>query len=78
MKLRHALTALLVLAAPHAGPAAATREAEHHYLYVAEPGIRNYVEYGGVGVLVFERYAISPAGSRSASTGRAPSRRPAK
>ncbi len=27
---------------------------EHHYLYVAEPGIRNYVEYGGVGVLVFD------------------------
>jgi DNA-binding beta-propeller fold protein YncE len=54
VKLRHALTALLVLAAPRAGPAAATREAEHHYLYVAEPGIRNYVEYGGVGVLVFD------------------------
>lgn len=32
-------------------PAAQT---EHHYLYVAEPGIRNYVEYGGVGVLVFD------------------------
>ncbi len=28
--------------------------AERHYLYVAEPGIRNYVEYGGVGVLVFD------------------------
>ncbi len=28
--------------------------AEHHYLYVAEPGIRNYVEYGGIGVLVFD------------------------
>src|SRR5579871_2308997 len=28
--------------------------AEHRYLYVAEPGIRNYVEYGGVGVLVFD------------------------
>jgi hypothetical protein len=27
---------------------------EHHYLYVAEPGIRNYVEYGGVGVLVYD------------------------
>ena len=25
-----------------------------HYLYVASPGIRNYVEYGGVGVLVFD------------------------
>ena len=28
--------------------------AERHYLYVAEPGIRNYVEYGGVGVLVYD------------------------
>ena len=27
---------------------------EHHYLYVASPGIRNYVEYGGVGLLVFD------------------------
>ncbi len=25
-----------------------------HYLYVAEPGIRNYVEYGGIGILVFD------------------------
>jgi hypothetical protein len=28
--------------------------AEKHLLYVAEPGIRNYVEHGGVGVLVFD------------------------
>ena len=28
--------------------------AERHYLYVAEPGIRNYVQYGGIGVLVFD------------------------
>jgi len=27
---------------------------EKHLLYVAEPGIRNYVDYGGVGVLVFD------------------------
>src|SRR5689334_22471105 len=27
---------------------------DHHFLYVAEPGIRNYVEYGGVGVLVYD------------------------
>src|SRR3954451_19389500 len=27
---------------------------EHHFLYVAEPGVRNYVEYGGVGVLVYD------------------------
>lgn len=36
--------------------AAATEAAERpkRYLYVAEPGIRNYVEFGGVGVLVFD------------------------
>ena len=27
---------------------------ERHFLYVASPGIRNYVEYGGVGLLVFD------------------------
>src|SRR5881227_2179792 len=28
--------------------------AERHYLYVANPGTRNYVEYGGVGIVVFD------------------------
>src|SRR6476620_3589955 len=32
-------------------PAAAK---EKHLIYVASPGIRNYVQYGGVGVLVFD------------------------
>ena len=27
---------------------------ERHLLYVAEPGIRNYVEWGGVGILVYD------------------------
>lgn len=27
---------------------------ERHLLYVANPGVRNYVEYGGVGILVFD------------------------
>src|SRR5262249_54486599 len=27
---------------------------ERRYLYVVEPGIRNLVEYGGAGVLVFD------------------------
>src|SRR4051812_34515230 len=35
--------------APAAAPAG-----EHHYLYVAVPGIRDYLEYGGHGVLVFD------------------------
>ena len=28
--------------------------AERRYLYVAQPGIRNYVEYGGIGILVYD------------------------
>ncbi len=48
-----ALCLLALLAAvPHSDPAVA--EAEKHLLYVASPGIRNYVEYGGVGILVFD------------------------
>jgi DNA-binding beta-propeller fold protein YncE len=49
MPLRNFVAALLLATAAFAGPAG-----EHHYLYVAEPGIRNYVDYGGVGVLVFD------------------------
>lgn len=43
-----ALTAFAVLTGPWA------MAAQRRYLYVAEPGIRNYVEYGGVGILVFD------------------------
>jgi DNA-binding beta-propeller fold protein YncE len=31
-----------------------TAVATKHFLYVASPGIRNYVEFGGVGILVFD------------------------
>jgi DNA-binding beta-propeller fold protein YncE len=34
--------------------AVAAGAAEQHLLYVASPGIRNYVEHGGIGVLVFD------------------------
>jgi len=44
------LVACLMIVRTSAAPAAS----EHHFLYVAEPGIRNYVEYGGVGVLVYD------------------------
>jgi DNA-binding beta-propeller fold protein YncE len=33
---------------------AADPRADRHLLYVAMPGVRNYVEYGGTGVLVFD------------------------
>src|SRR6184192_619347 len=48
------LLALCLIAVPREWRAYAAPAGEHHYLYVAEPGIRNYVEYGGVGILVFD------------------------
>jgi DNA-binding beta-propeller fold protein YncE len=44
------LATLAVSLVPQHLPAAG----EQHYLYVASPGTRNYVEYGGVGLLVFD------------------------
>jgi len=44
--------ALMVALIGTVAPLAAA--AEQHLLYVASPGTRNYVEYGGVGVLVFD------------------------
>jgi DNA-binding beta-propeller fold protein YncE len=49
------LFALLSIATVSGGwQSSAVPGAERHYLYVAEPGIRNYEEYGGVGVLVYD------------------------
>lgn len=49
MKIRN-LCLLALLGSLALAPAAA----EQRYLYVAQPGIRNYVEYGGVGILVYD------------------------
>ena len=43
----------LIAAFPAFAPAGGAA-AERHFLYVATPGIRNYVDYGGVGVLVYD------------------------
>ena len=43
--------AAAVVMAPARGPLGV---AERRLLYVAEPGIRNYLEFGGIGVLVFD------------------------
>ena len=50
MRAKLLLAALAVSIAPVCLPYAA----EQHLLYVASPGTRNYVEYGGVGILVFD------------------------
>ena len=42
------LLALVLVTSSTSVPAA------RHFLYVATPGIRNYVEFGGVGILVFD------------------------
>src|SRR5436305_440736 len=48
------LAALLALTglAPRAAAGPETRE--RRYLYVVSPGVRNYLEFGGAGVLVFD------------------------
>jgi len=49
------LGALLALAGIQtAAPAAEPEPKERHLLYVAAPGIRNYLEFGGAGILVFD------------------------
>jgi len=51
-----ALVALLAAtAAARAEKPQDTGSSERSFLYVAVPGIRNYVEFGGVGLLVFDR-----------------------
>jgi len=51
-----ALVGVVLLSQASSGLAAATNsnQAERKLLYVAVPGIRNYLEYGGHGVLVFD------------------------
>jgi DNA-binding beta-propeller fold protein YncE len=55
--LRSLLLILLGLLVVAVGPLATAGEAasgERHYLYVAAPGIRDYLEFGGAGILVFD------------------------
>lgn len=51
---RSAQMMLLLSLALSTSPVRMPAAAERHFLYVANPGTRNYVEYGGVGVLVFD------------------------
>lgn len=44
------LAAILVLSTPESK----AQQQIHHYLFVATPGVRNYLEYGGHGLLVFD------------------------
>jgi DNA-binding beta-propeller fold protein YncE len=55
MNLRHTNIGILLLFVPlgHAANVHA-QEKRQHYLYVVAPGIRNYLEFGGAGILVFD------------------------
>ena len=52
-KFRMRVQCLLILATSFLLPSHGSAK-EKHYIYLASPGIRNYVQYGGVGVLVFD------------------------
>src|ERR1700730_16432726 len=47
------VSVLALIAVAPVSPAQ-TDPQERHLLYVAVPGVRNYVEHGGVGILVFD------------------------
>ena len=49
-----ALLSLIALGTSATRPVQPPTPRERHLLYVANPGTRNYTEYGGVGVLVFD------------------------
>jgi DNA-binding beta-propeller fold protein YncE len=53
-RLVSSLLCLVVLLAVVPNSDRAVAEAEKHLLYVTSPGIRNYVEFGGVGILVYD------------------------
>jgi hypothetical protein len=47
-------TSARILSSKHNSPASNKSVAIKHYLYVAVPGIRDYLGYGGHGLLVFD------------------------
>lgn len=47
-------TALILPSANFAADTKSAQNQERRYLYVATPGVRNYLEYGGHGILVFD------------------------
>ena len=54
MNLRVAAVLLLLATPGCTGPAPAARDGERRLLYVAAPGIRNYLEWGGAGILIYD------------------------
>jgi DNA-binding beta-propeller fold protein YncE len=54
MKRQKSVLCILLLFCAFASLSTTTAAADRHFLYVASPGIRNYLEFGGVGILVFD------------------------
>src|SRR5687768_14402674 len=54
MKLQKSILCILLLFCALAPISTTASAADRHFLYVASPGIRNYLEFGGVGILVFD------------------------
>ncbi len=54
MKTLQNSTTLLIIFLLFLGSSNAHSQSTKHYLYVTEPGIRNYLEYGGHGILVYD------------------------
>src|SRR2546423_4987171 len=50
----HRIIAGLIVALTIASAAHAQEKKQKRYLYVVTPGIRNYLEFGGAGILVFD------------------------
>jgi len=53
--IRNVLICLAVVAPPNSGLYAADpNKGERHFLYVVAPGVRDYLQFGGAGILVFD------------------------
>ena len=50
----YTIVCLVMLVAAVGHLRATAQSNERHFLYAAVPGIRNYVEYGGIGILVYD------------------------
>jgi DNA-binding beta-propeller fold protein YncE len=51
---RFRLVLILIGMLSSGSPAAEPAAGERHYLYVAAPGVRDYLEFGGAGIVVFD------------------------
>src|SRR3954462_64362 len=75
MTRRHVLFAF-VLSLLASAPARAGEGGVHRYLYVVAPGVRDYLDFGGAGILVFD-IANNPASVKRLATPASQAKKPA-